>query len=125
MENVRGVIYPILAAEPENGLQPNLFIDAVEEGLLEEVEDARLSRYRGTIQYQELSREGWSTDAAKKGLRIKASRSARDGLALTSWHYLIQDEDRVIVITATCARESAAEFESVFEAALRSLQSVE
>lgn len=122
LQKVPGMDYPILASDPVDGFRPNLFIDGVEEGTLEYVEAQLLARYRNeSARYEEVSRAAWTTAAGNKGLRLTSYRNSSDGLPLVSWHYLIQEGDRVIAVTATCARETSTVLAPVFESAVYSI----
>jgi len=122
LRNVPGMDFPILTADPVDGFRPNLFVDGVEEGTVSQVELQLFSRYRNpSDRYNEVSRTEWVSTSGNKGHRLTSHRYSREGLALISWHYLIQEDDRVIAITATCARETSDRLAPVFDAAVSSI----
>lgn len=65
----------------------------------------------------------FATDSGLTGGKITASRETKDTLPLAVFHYLIQDAERVIVITATCASPVKQKYEPIFDAAMKSLES--
>ena len=56
------------------------------------------------------------------GIKITASRETKDALPLATFHYLFQNEDRVIAITATCADPVKETYGPIFDSAMKSLE---
>ena len=63
------------------------------------------------------------TDSGLTGVKITAGRETKDALPLATFHYLIQDRERVIVVTATCAGPVKQRYEPIFDVAMKSLES--
>jgi hypothetical protein len=119
-----GLDYIIVSAEPDAGARPNIFVDFIEPvaRLSNVVERVVAMNENGQPAYRVVGRSAFETDSGLEGVKIRARRRNRDALALAVFHYLIQDDDRVLAITCTCAESVSGRYVSVFDAALRSVQ---
>ena len=61
--------------------------------------------------------------AGLDGVKIAARRETKEALPLAVFHFLLQDGERVIVVTCSCAEQGKQKYEPVFDAAMRSLRS--
>jgi hypothetical protein len=113
---------PVSEGKVEYGIAPNLFVDGVTTGTLDEAAAQVVSRYaRQSQQYEEQERRDFLTDSGLPGTRITVRRMSSNGIPLVSIHYLVRHGNRVATLTATCAGDSFPEAEPLFDAAMRSL----
>jgi hypothetical protein len=119
-----GIDFIIVSGEQDFGSKPNLFVDFVKPGSVSNVTQEVTGTYRDNHRSYEITRRSsFATDSGLPGIKIAAGRETRDALPLATFHYLFQDRDRVIVITATCADPVKERYEAVFDAAMKSLES--
>lgn len=118
-----GIPFAILSAPPDEGHRPNLFTDGVlESATLVGGAQAQCTAYKSAypdhIAWTSIS---FVTDHGLPGLKTRAFRRTREDLALALFHYAIQDNDRIIQITGSCAETTAERYEPLFDATIRSL----
>ena len=120
-----GIDFIIVSGEPDYGSKPNFFVDSVKpSGSVRHVTQELIETYQDNQRSYEVTQTSvFTTDSNLSGLKITASRETKDALPLASFHYLIQDAERVIVVTATCGAPVRQKYEPVFDAAMKSLQS--
>ena len=120
-----GIGFIIVSGAPDFGSEPNLFVDFVEpSSSVSNVVQRVIATYQENQRsYEVAQRSDFATDSGLTGVKVIATRKNRDALPLATFHYLIQDAERVIVITATCADPVKQNYESIFDAAVKSLQS--
>ena len=119
-----GIDFIIVSAEPDFGSKPNLFVDSVEPDSVSNKTQEVIERYQDDKRsYEVAHRSDFATESGLTGIKITASRETKDALPLATFHYLVQDGERVIVITATCADPVKQKYEPIFDAAMKTLQS--
>ena len=119
-----GMDFIIVSGEPDFGSKPNLFVDFVKTGLISNMMQEVIDTYRESQRsYEVAQRSNFATDSGLTGIKISAGGETRRALPLATFHYLLQDRERAIVITATCADPVKQKYEPIFDAALKSLQS--
>ena len=72
--------------------------------------------------YAVLQKCEFTTESGLNGVKIAARRETKEALPLAVFHFLFQDGDRVIVVTCSCAEPVKQKYESLFDAAMRSLR---
>lgn len=119
-----GIDFIIVSGEPDFGSKPNLFVDFVKPGSTSNVTQEVIETYQDNQRSYEVARRSdFVTESGLSGIKITASRETKDALPLATFHYLVQDAERVIVITATCADPVKQKYEPIFDAAMKSLES--
>ncbi|GEM_PF-2024256 len=118
-----GMEFHVVADQPRDGMQANLFVDGVEDGSLEDRRTWLTESYeRRHREVSFLSQEPFQTDDGLSGWKLSSTRRSKDGLLIQGYHYLLQDDQRVLLITGSCAEASAAFYEAQFDQAMRSLK---
>lgn len=119
-----GIDFIIVSGESDFGSNPNLFVDFVKPGLASDVTQEVIETYQGNQQSYEVAQQCvFVTDSGLTGIKVTASRETKDALPLATFHYIVQDRERVIGITATCADPVTQKYEPIFDAAMKSLES--
>lgn len=119
-----GIDFIIVSGEPDFGSKPNLFVDFVKPGSTSDATQEVIETYQGNQQSYEVAQQrDFATDSGLTGIKVTASRETKDALPLTTFHYIVQDRERVIVVTATCADPVKQKYEPIFDAAMKSLKS--
>ena len=119
-----GISYIIVSAESDFGTRPNIFVDWVEQSAEVVAMVSRVQEtHKGNHPDYEVSHQSdFTTDSGLSGKKLSASRKNRDGLPLATFHYLLQDAERVICITCTCAEPTRSKYELIFDKALKTLE---
>jgi hypothetical protein len=120
-----GIDFIVVFADPDLGMSPNIFVDYVEASAQVDTEVAELIQMNTDNHqaYEVVHQSDFITESGLIGVKISAGRENMDALPLATYHYVIQDADRVIVITCTCADTVKQKYEPIFDAAMKSLQS--
>jgi hypothetical protein len=120
-----GIDFIIVSTDPDFGATPNIFVDFIESTTnLNQLADGVTQRNaKAQRSYKVDHRTTFSTTAGLAGLKITAHRKNETALPVATFHYLIQDTDRVIALTATCAAAVKQKYEPLFDTAMHSLLS--
>jgi hypothetical protein len=120
-----GIDFVIVSTEPDAGAKPNIFVDFVERsGSLSNVVAGMVQTNRDNHRaYEVHQQEDFVTESGLRGLKISAGRKNKEALSLALFHYLIQDAERTIGLTCTCAEAAKQKYEATFDRAMKSLQS--
>ncbi len=107
------------------GDSPNIFVEGAPRlgrvsNRVTQMIDANRDELRA---YAVLQQQEFATTSGLIGVRVAARRETKEALPLTLYHFLLQDGDRVISITCSCAESVKQKYEPVFEAAMKSLRS--
>jgi len=119
-----GMDFVIVATNAEAGLSANIFVEGPpRRGTVREQAARLLAVYRDRSRdYAVIRQQDFNTDSGLPGLKITACRRTKESLSLALYHYLLQDGDRVIRVTCSCAASVARKYEPVFDAAMKSLR---
>ena len=121
---LNGVDFIVVSGEPDFGTEPNLFVDLVASGSITDSTQKVIAKYRNNQRsYKILLQKDFVTDSGMSGTKITSERKSNKALPLASFHYLIQDSERVIAITASCADAVKEKYEPIFDEAMKSLES--
>jgi hypothetical protein len=120
-----GLNYTIVSSSADAGIKPNIFVTGVFPGmpildLLRQIGKNNCDTLRN---YTILTHENFTTDSGMEGFKITATHQTKEALLLTAFHYFIQDSDRALCITCTCADSTKQTYEPLFDNAIKSLQS--
>ncbi len=120
-----GIDFIIVSTDPDFGATPNIFVDFIEPStnvtaLVERVIQTNHQTHRS---YKVVQQNPFVTDEGLTGVKIAAGRTNREALPIATYQYLIQDTDRVIALTGTCAEAVKQRYEPLFDTAMRSLLS--
>jgi hypothetical protein len=120
-----GIAFIIVSTLPDFGARPNIFVDFVKpsthvSNMVGKVLQTNRDSHRT---YEVAQQTDFMADAGLTGVKISAGHVNKDALPIATYHYLIQDSDRVIVITASCADPVKQQYEPIFDKALKSLRS--
>lgn len=120
-----GIDFIIVSTEPDYEASPNIFVEgAPRAGSVSNQVTQMIEGNRDEIRaYAVLQQQEFTTESGLKGVKITARRETKDALPLTLYHYLLQDGDRVISITCSCAEPVKQKYEPIFDAAMKSIQS--
>ncbi len=120
-----GIDFVISSAESDNGVSPNIFVEGPPRSGVISNQVVQMTRgNRDELHsYAVLQQQEFTTESGLKGIKIAARRETKEALPLAVYHFLIQDGDRVIVITCSCAEAVKHKYEPAFDAAMKSLQS--
>ncbi len=119
------VDFIIVSTEPDYGAVPTIFVDFVTEStnlgkVTVKLIDTNTNNYR---KYEVKQQSAFVTEFGLSGIKVSAGRENNDALPLALYHYLIQDADRVIVITCASSYPVRKKYEPIFDAAMKSLRS--
>ncbi|MCK4565247.1 MAG: hypothetical protein KAU94_11305 [Verrucomicrobia bacterium] len=120
-----GVDFIIASTDPDFGARPNIFVDFVQSpgqagSVVEKIVETNRKNHRT---YEVARQSPFATKSGLPGFRIAARRENKDTLPLALFHYVIQDVDRTIVITCTCAESVKQKYAPLFDSAMKSLES--
>ncbi len=120
-----GIDFIIVSTHPDFGTRPNIFIDSVQApGQAESVAKQTIETNRKNHpSYAVIRQSPFATKSGLAGFRIAARRENKDKLPLALFHYVIQDTDRTLVITCTCAEPVKQKYAPLFDSAMESLAS--
>ncbi len=119
-----GIDFIIVSGEPDYGTEPNFFVDFVASGSISDLTQKVISKYQNNQRpFNVVLQSPFVTDSGMSGTKITSERESNKALPLASFHYLIQDAERVIVITASCAEAVKEKYEPIFDEAMKSLES--
>lgn len=120
-----GIDFTIVSADSDFGIDPNIFVDSVEtSGKLTNVIAKVIETNKSNHKDYKIAHQGdFVTESGLTGVKISAGRANKNALPLALFHYLIKDNDRIIVITCTCADPVKQKYEPIFDSAMKSLQS--
>jgi hypothetical protein len=115
----------VVFTDSDFGISPNIFVDFVETpAQVDKVASELIQRNTENQRaYKVAQQSDFVSESGLVGVKISADRENIDALPLATYHYLIQDDDRVIVITCTCADTVKRKYEPIFDSAMKSLQS--
>ncbi|MCC5848105.1 MAG: hypothetical protein JJU29_08425 [Verrucomicrobia bacterium] len=118
-----GIDHIIVSGPADYGIEPNLFVRFVKPASDKSMKEEMLEIYKqNQNEYEVEQEEDFATDAGLQGTKITARHTSKDALPLAKFHYVFQDGDRLIGITATCASPRKERYEPIFDAAMKSLQ---
>lgn len=118
-----GIDFIIVSGDPDFGSKPNLFVDFVKPGSASNVTQEVIGTYQDNQRSYKVAHQcRFATDSGLNGVKITASRETKDSLPLATFHYLVQDGERIIAITASCADPVKQKYEPIFDAAMKSLE---
>lgn len=119
-----GIDYMVVSGPADSGLQPNIFTEGVALTTnVGEVAAGLMGRYKANYPaYAASTQVVFSTAAGMTGVKIVAHRQTREALAVTHIHYVLPDRTRVIQVTCSCARAVEGRYASIFDAAMKSLE---
>lgn len=119
-----GIDFIIVSGDTDAGSTPNLFVEFVKPGSVRAVTQQVIEAYQSTHRSYEVDHQAdFTTESGLAGIKVTARRETTDALPLATIHYLIQDSERVIAITATCAEPVKQKYEPLFDAAMKSVRS--
>jgi hypothetical protein len=120
-----GVDFIIISTDAESGIKPNLFVDEIFTASQLSDVAVRVSGKNKTAlrAYKIEIQSDFTTQSGLSGIKIQAHHRTKQDLPLATFQYLIQDADRVISITCTCAGAVKIKYEPIFDAVINSLQS--
>jgi hypothetical protein len=120
-----GIDFIVVSTDPDFGISPNIFVNFVESSaqvstVVAELIEANTDNYRA---YKVTQQSVFVAEFGLSGVKVSARRENKDALPIAVFHYLIQDVERVIVITCTCADPVKQKYEPIFDAAMKLLKS--
>lgn len=118
-----GVRGPVLAGPPLDGIRPNLLIEQTferETPLVDAIQLFRASNDLGGARRWEAG-EAWTSASGLTGHAFRSFRENSVGIALIHHHLAIALEDRVLILTGTCAEASREAVGPLFSQALDSI----
>ena len=119
-----GIDFTIVSTEASGGIKPNIFVESVELIQIETATSEFIEKCKkGKGAYHLKEETPFITDSGLSGVKLTATHENKDHLLLTAFSYLLQDRDRVITVTCTCANSTAVIYEPVFDAVIKSLKS--
>jgi hypothetical protein len=118
-----GIDFIIISGEPDIGAKPNVFIDFVQPGSLSNALNAVIESYQRDPSYQSLNQSEFASKSGLRGIKVSAKRTNKDSLPIATLHYILQDNERTIAITASCSEPVKDKYEPIFDNILKSLQS--
>ncbi len=80
------------------------------------------ARRRNHSSYTVIQETPFITTSGQTGVRIGARRINKSKTPLALFHYFIQDANRTIAITCTCAEPVKQKYAPLFDAAMASLE---
>lgn len=119
-----GIDFIVVSTNPDLGTRPNIFIDSVQSPgqagsvAKQTIETNRKNHPTYTIDQQST----FATASGLAGIRIAARRENKNTPPLALFHYVIQDANRTIAITCTCAEAVKQKYAPLFDAAIKSLE---
>ncbi len=124
-KKLAGLDFIIVSTEADFGTRPNIFVDFVRSpGQVGNVAKQTIeTNRRNHPSYTVLQESPFITASGLNGIRISAHRINKSKIPLALFHYLIQDADRTIAITCTCAEPVKQKYAPLFDAAMTSLES--
>lgn len=120
-----GLDYIIVSTDSDFGIKPNIFIEEILETseistIIAQMDQKNSEHLPGfTIENQ----TDFTTQSGLPGIKVQACHQTKQNLPIATFRYFIQDADRVISITATCAEPVKSKYEPTFDAAIKSLRS--
>ena len=119
------VNFIIVSTEPDYGAVPTIFVNFVKEStnLGKAVVKLIATNTNNYRKYEVRQQSAFVTESGLNGIKVSAGRENNDALPLALYHYLIQDADRVIVITCLSSYPVGKKYEPIFDAAMKSLRS--
>lgn len=120
-----GIDFIIVSTAADAGISPNIFISGIFQGIqiLDLADQNERDNKNALRDYALIAYDHFTTQSGLKGLRIEATHKNDKALKLATIQYLIQDADRVISITGTCAESVKEAYQPIFDSAIKSLQS--
>jgi len=120
-----GIDFIIVSTTDDYGIKPNIFVDEIFlDSQRSNTVDLVLEENSHTLHaYNVETQSDFTTQSGLSGIKIRAHHKTKQNLPLATFRYFIQDTDRVISITCTCADAVKLKYESLFDSAINSLQS--
>lgn len=120
-----GVDFVIVSTHINDGIKPNIFVDGIFEPsqLSNTVARTSIENQNHLREYAVERQNDFTTESGLSGIKLQAHHRTKQDLPLATFRYFIQDANRVISITCTCAHAVKSKYEPVFDAAMNSLQS--
>ncbi len=119
-----GIDFVIVSTKDDYGIKPNIFVEGIfPQSQLTNTIALVLEENSNTLRaYEVETKSDFTTQSGLSGIKISASHETKQNLPLATFQYLIQDTDRVISITCTCANAVKSTYEPIFDSAMNSLQ---
>ncbi len=120
-----GIDFIIVSTDPDHGAHPNIFVEFItpatqlDTAVTNLIETSR-NNHRD---YEVNGQSDFKTESGLPVVKIGAHRRDKNRLPLATYQYLIQDADRVLVISCTCAAAVKQIYEPIFDSAMRTLES--
>jgi len=120
-----GINFIIVSTEPDYGAIPNIFVDSVKQStkLSNAASELIKTKKDNHPTYEVSQQRDFVTESGLKAIKISAKRNNSDALPLALFHYLILDQERVIVINCLSADLMRQKYEPIFDTAMKSLRS--
>lgn len=118
-----GIDFVIVSTDVDHGVSPNIFVDgAPRSGRVSNQVARATEANRDEIRaYVVMKEESFGTESGLSGVKVSASRETKEALPMALYHYFLQDGDRVIALTCSCAEPVKQKYEPIFDRAMRSL----
>jgi hypothetical protein len=119
-----GIDFIIVATDADYGTSPNIFVEGAPRSSTVSNQVAKMTEATRSESrdYRVLKADAFGTESGLSGMKVSARRQTKEALPLALYHFFIQDGDRVIVITCSCAESVKQKYEGAFDAAMGSLQ---
>jgi hypothetical protein len=121
---ITGIDFIIVSTVADFGTSPNIFVEGdPRPGIVSNKVTQMIEANRDEISsYAVLKEDAFRTDSGLTGVKVSTRRETKEALPLALYHFLIQDSDRVIIITCSCAEPVKQKYEPIFDTAMRSLR---
>lgn len=123
-KKLAGLDFIIVSTESDFGTRPNIFVDSVRtpSQVSNVAKQTVKTNRRNHPSYTVIQEIPFVTTSGLPGVRIAARRINKSKIPLALFHYFIQDADRTIAITCTCAEPVKQKYAPLFDAAMASLK---
>ena len=120
-----GVSFVIVSTEPDAGARPNVFVEFVESASNVKTVVAGVvgANAKNSNSYAVTGQVEFVTASGLVGQKISAGRKNKENVQIAIFHYVLQDKERVMVITCICAEVVKEKYGPIFDAAMKSVQS--
>jgi hypothetical protein len=117
-----GLKYKVVLGQPKNGFAPNLNCMEEAGGPVETCVDGTIATLTNAIPgWQLVRREKFVTDSGIQGAKI-VSEMQQQGKRLRQSAYFLPGNGKTLVVTASALAQGGEEFDSVFDACLKSFR---
>ena len=120
---VLGVDFIIVYAKADYGIEPNIFVDFINQSPDLDTAMSKLATlYKESRDFEIIERSRFETKTGLHGIKIYSHRKTKKQLPLASYHYLIVGTNRVVSITGTCADAVGKKYEPIFDQTMSTLE---